>query len=168
MIPIKITMTRTGLGFTAKEWRAVLKPGWERVGVFWHRYILRKHFTAAGAQEYGYQPRTAKYVARKLRKKGHSRPLVWSGATETQALRWREIGSTSKGARVVLRGLPAHVWMSQHATGRASRPNMPLELMTVSERDAQACARILDGFIQGEANKPGRTRSITGGHRRAG
>jgi hypothetical protein len=61
------------------------------VGVYWHENFLEKHFTQAGAAEYGYAPRDgdrlrpnakgfrSSYQGRKLRKYGHTRPLFKTG-----------------------------------------------------------------------------------------
>lgn len=177
MIAIKQTITRKGLEFSAKEWRGILKEAWAVVGEYWHKQFLPKHFTIAGAHEYGYQKRTKKYERQKARKKGHHRPIVWSGETERQAKRWRDVRISSKGARVVLRGLPRHIWMagwgkkvrSQGASAlRANRPNLPQELMTVSDAEARELAEVLDKELGDRANADrGRTVNLTGGHRTA-
>ena len=79
----------------------------------WHRSYLPKHFTRAGAQEYGYKARkgekmspgqrgyTRSYAYRKLKAFGHQDPLVFTGETK-QLSRMRKIVYTSKQAKVVL------------------------------------------------------------------
>lgn len=96
-----------------RELGRCLKAMWADMGVMWHREFRPKHFTAAGAREYGYQPRSGErgsrgskafkssYTGRKLRQKGHTLPLVWSGLSRTFT-RMRDVRSTSKGARVVM------------------------------------------------------------------
>jgi hypothetical protein len=80
---------------------------------YWHRNLRRKHFSAAGAREYGYLkrkgeelPRGTKafrrsYTGRKLAKYGHTRPLVYTGVSLALS-GIKDIRSTSKRARVVL------------------------------------------------------------------
>ena len=109
------------------------------------RYALRKQYNT--------------YQQAKLRKHGHTYPLVWSGATRKAALRTRDIRVTAQGARVVLRGLPRYVWMSQYPqvstkTGQPiRRPNMVEELMTISEGDAKAVAKVMDRFLTRRARR---------------
>ena len=161
MMPIEFTVTRQGLELTAKWWRYILSDAWEHAGAFWHRNILPKHFTTAGAAEYGYAKRTKNYMIRKARKQGHQVPMVWSGATRKAAIRTRDVRVTSTGARVVLRGLPAYIWQSQYRNaGGGSRwgtgqPNMVKELMTISEGDAKAVAQVMDRFITRRAKTGG-------------
>jgi len=47
-----------------------------------HRQTIGKHFSAEAAGRYGYAARSPNYLRRKLRKKGHQLPLVYSGATK--------------------------------------------------------------------------------------
>jgi len=163
MIPIKQKLTRKGLGFSAGEWRPLLKSGWGKVGRFWHRVILRKHFTVAGASEYGYQRRSKGHETRKLRKYGHRRPLVFTGDLERQVSRVVDVRASSKGARVVLHG-PRYLWQYRKDYGQ---PNKAAELQTVSKRDAKLLAEVLDEHIRQEANRGTGTVDITGGHRAA-
>lgn len=94
----------------------IQRQNWEETGIDWHHEFLPKHFTAAGATEYGYTPRQGErgsqdlasrgfrrsYTGRKLKYKGHTRPLVYSGEAERLS-RIRDVRATSKGVRVVLR-----------------------------------------------------------------
>lgn len=92
----------------------ITKAAFEVMGIMWHKRYRAKHFTQAGAREYGYTPRRGEqvtrsrgagykrtYTGRKLQKFHHTRPLVYSGQTEALT-RIRDVRSTSKGARVVL------------------------------------------------------------------
>lgn len=48
------------------------------------RETIPKHFQAGAQNVYHYKARTLKYQRYKLKKKGHNRPLVWSGRTERE------------------------------------------------------------------------------------
>jgi len=83
-----------GAAFSAAQMKSLILEAWGIVGEDWHRRLRPKHFTNAGAREYGYQPRKGEagnqaakgfrrsYTGRKLAAKGHTRPLVWSGELE--------------------------------------------------------------------------------------
>jgi hypothetical protein len=71
-------------------WNKIIKETWHKQGIFWHGKFRQKHFTHAGAKEYGYLPRAgqtgnkrknfwASYTGRKQKTMGHTLPLVWSG-----------------------------------------------------------------------------------------
>jgi hypothetical protein len=119
-------------------------------GAYYHAKYMDKHFTAAGAAEYGYAPRKGQksgisgkaffrsYTGRKLKQKGHTRPLEWSGASRTLA-GIRDVRANSKRARIV-----------QHARGLNRRHpnsavNMAKEIRTVSAAET----RDLIGFAGG-------------------
>jgi len=116
----------------------------DAMGRFWLRYIRPKHFTAAGAQEYGYakrqtyvpqkrgskrDPFRASYTGRKLREKGHTRPLVWSGDSMRKSAQGRVV-PTFKRVRVVM-----NVPTLNFSPVNRSDMNMREELTDVSERD---------------------------------
>lgn len=102
-----------GPGIVLKNLNTLKKKVFMLMGIFWHDNLRQKHFTKAGAREYKYAPRRGDrgnigrkgfrhtYQARKLRTKGHTRPLVYSGESEGRT-RVRDVRSTSKGVRVVL------------------------------------------------------------------
>jgi len=122
-----------------RQWNAEIeKPSWTAVGLFHKRQHVEKHFTPAGAAEYGYAPRSRKYTEKKRRKFGHDLPLVFTGQLKANC-RVPEIRATSKGVKVVLRG-------SQKANLRnpRSRANMADELRVVSDAEAVRLAREKD------------------------
>lgn len=115
-------------GMLKRELNNILKACWQHVGEFWHSRYRAKHFTPAGATEYGYAKRSAKYEKYKQRKQGHKNPLEFSGASKIRTMT-RDVRATSKGCRVVL-----------HANAlNFKRANMPAdmrkEMTTVSERE---------------------------------
>jgi len=159
MIPIKQTIERRGTGFSAKEWREILKRAWDWAGKYWHKFILPKHFTRAGASEYNYKPRKKETEIRKARKFHHRRPLVFSGDLERAAKRVRDIRASSKGANIILKNLPRYVFQY-----RGDDPRKARELTAASERDAKAVAAVMDKQIQRDIDKGAKTIDLTRGH----
>lgn len=155
MLKLTIRWERRGMGFDPKEWRKLFTAMYIHLGRLWHRFLLPKHFTHAGATEYGYAPRTRLYTLRKRKKWGHTYPLVWSGATKQAALRTQDVKATSKGAVVTLRGIKKYFWMSQHRDVNNSakarwgkfQPNMVAEITAGSQRDAAFLSRAGNKFL---------------------
>lgn len=63
-----------------------LKKGMRDAIKLWKLNFAPKHFTRAGAQEYGYANRAKGYMIRKARKMKHQTPLVWTGTLRTMVL----------------------------------------------------------------------------------
>lgn len=103
----------------------LMKESWEQTGIYWHRTLRPKHFTPSGAAEYGYRSRTTRYTYRKLRKFHHRNPLQYTG-TGKALTRPRDVRSTRKGVRVVMR---ANVF---NLRPRGGRINMREELTRIS------------------------------------
>ena len=80
-------------------------------GLYWQQKIMNRHFQSGAAQRYGYTPRKgeepgiskkrfwASYTGRKLREKGHKRPLVYSGRSEV-LMQIPKVVATATGGRV--------------------------------------------------------------------
>lgn len=88
---LDMTVKRTGM-MSGLGWRVINKIAKEvaiLIGFFWHDNYLKKHFTAAGATEYGYEPRqgergsgmkfSGSYTQHKLHRFGHTHPLEFTG-----------------------------------------------------------------------------------------
>lgn len=137
-------------------------------GVYWHKRILPKHFTPAAEIEYGYQKRTAKYLKRKQRVKGHQRPLVWSGVLERSLSRYaaiRPVARSSAGkagssayVRVSMkgpswlagylafrgRGVTKHdAWGRVIGKEKSEGPDKKRELKAFSDADREAIAEVV-------------------------
>jgi hypothetical protein len=123
-----------------REMNRILKECWSLIGQLWHREMRPKHFTHAGAREYGYTPRSGEsarpcskgfrrsYTGRKLRKFGHTLPLVYTG-TSRGLTRTGNITATSKGVRIAM-----------HAPALNLRPkggtiNLYDEMTRISQRE---------------------------------
>lgn len=105
---------------------AVLKVALREVAEYWAMKVLKKHFTPAGAREYGYRERSHKYLTRKRRKFGHADPLVLQGRLKRELLRRSgfRISGTSKSVTITLR-----------TGGQLRSKDAGQELTTVSVRD---------------------------------
>lgn len=132
----------------------VLKAAWADVGVMWHKDMRPRHFTHRGAKEYGYRRRIGQdfsrsskefrrsYSGRKFRKYGHTFPLVYTGEVKENT-RLRDVRSTSKGVRVVLRGANK---LNFKPSGWSK--TLREEMLTVSDREVGRIHKELDGSIE--------------------
>jgi len=129
---------------------------------FWHKELLQKHFTQSGAIEYGYTPRKRawrgsykmSYVGRKIREKGHNKPLVFTG--ESMAMtRMRDVRATSKQGVCVIRGTKFNF---RHPD---SQVNMREEIATVSPSDAARMVRTFDHKLDSTLRSYHATRTTT-------
>lgn len=142
MIPGRIEMRVKGpVGRVMRRHHArIMRASFEVAGATYHERFMAKHFTTLGAREYNYTPRSGEragvgskaffrsYTGRKQKEKGHTRPLVWTGASELLA-KIRDIRATSKRARIV-----------QHARGLnrrnpRSEVNPAEEIQRTTERE---------------------------------
>jgi len=89
-ISIDMTMEEALGGYTKANLHKVIHAALYKVADYWHRNYMKKHFTAAGAREYGYAPRKgeraragSKQFRRRAgpaeRRAGRILPLVYSG-----------------------------------------------------------------------------------------
>jgi hypothetical protein len=79
---------------------------------YWHRMMLPKHFTKAGAREYHYKPRKGEvgagggsgfftsYTFYKQKWFGHTNPLMYTGLSRALALSGRRVTVSATGGRV--------------------------------------------------------------------
>lgn len=140
IITWKITESGPTPGIAKRELPGIYKKAWKYIGEFWHRKFRGKHFTKEGAREYRYAPYSKGYEARKLREKGHTRPLVWSGLSEALT-KVRDVRSTSKYGRVVL-----------HAPQFNRLARMGRDMTTVSSRETRALKRAFVRKVEREMN----------------
>lgn len=153
MILLKTRYSGAVPSIARKQLRPILKAAWAATGAFWHREYRPRHFTLAGARKYGYTPRSGEqsglskgqffrsYTGRKLKKKHHRLPLVWSGRSRSRTA-LRDVRSTSKGARVVLHANALN-YRNPH-----SKINMREEVRTISPDEERRLVAELDAEIQ--------------------
>jgi hypothetical protein len=136
----------------ARQRNAVQKEAFAYALKFWHAKYRDKHFTNAGATEYGYTPRKGErgsgrrfkgsYTAYKLKKMGHTRPLEFSGRSRALAAR-ENVTSTSKGGRARINA-PA-----LNFRNRFSQINMRDEMTRVSDAERSALTREFGDYLTG-------------------
>ena len=141
-------------------WNRMLKDNWYEQGVFWHGEFREKHFTLAGAREYGYAPRAGQpgnprksfwgsYSGQKQKKLGHQLPLVFTGVSRSlTAIRVVRAKATAKGSgcEVVIRS-PG---LNRVNTKSHTHPpiNMRDEMTRVSSGETATIVDRFEGEIQ--------------------
>lgn len=162
MLVVKIKKTGPTAGLTRKELANAARETYRAMGVLWHDQMRPRHFTHEGARIYNYVAREAgenqsfgrSYTGQKLRKYGHTKPLVKTGVSEKLA-KIRDVRPTSKGARVVLhaRGL--------NRKNPKSLIDMRAEVTTVLPREGETLADHGEREFQRQINQIRRTETHT-------
>ena len=149
MFVFKVKFVGAASGKIAKRnLNKITKEGFHLMGTVWHRSFRPKHFTAAGASEYGYRPRSPEYERRKQKRFGHKLPLVWTGESRTRS-RVRNVKANSRRARVSM-SVP-----KINFSGRGD------ELRTISRREGRALAGIMERHITKQLNELTETMTVT-------
>ena len=154
---IRISVTRTGI--TLRDWSALIKSAWMAVGETWHKQILPKHFTPAGAKEYRYKKRTAKYQRRKLRKFGHQDPLVFTGRLRSEvSYRYRVIATAGRGTKgkVKVRLYGPRYLFAYHKGLQVDKAD---ELTRLSRADVRKLGRAMDAILKKEIERARKKKS---------
>ena len=148
-----------------KHFREAVRGALQVVGNTWTRDIAPKHFTHAGAKEYGYQLRTKKYILRKVReytwdkKKGltgrtdkrraiePNTPLVYTGNSReaVRETRFTVFRSRDYGVQVA-RGIIDACTLNLKRSAKS--PNMRAEVTAISTADTE----VLRGVFVREFN----------------
>lgn len=149
-------ITHTGMplqakGIARKLMNDILRGAWFLIGVHWHKKMRPKHFTHRGAREYGYKPRggqpgsgrkfTGSYTSRKLRLKGHTRPLEFTGQSR-KLTEIRDVRATPKGVRIVM---AANTFNRRRSV---NSPHMREEMTTVSAAEQREIEKLLGRLIE--------------------
>jgi len=157
-MPIKFTVREKGPTprHIVRAERGIRKRTWATLAEDWFRDFRPKHFTVRGAREYGYKKRKGEglsgkafrrsYTGQKLKRKGHTYPLVWSGVSQRRSQMGR-ITATSKRARVSM-SIPAFNF--RHP---ASDINMREEMETISRREEIELEATANQRVQAELDQ---------------
>lgn len=158
MIPTAINVRSTSK-LNRRAFQETSKEAWGDAADFWHARLLPEKFKVVAVSRYGFQQRAKGYMIAKARAKGHQKPLVWSGETQRQVLRKRDVRTVrargaSSGAAVVKLTVPGYVtrpWKN--------RPNMQAELAVLDDRDARALGEVIRETVarslnEGETSRP--------------
>ncbi len=167
LIEIKYTGPVPGMNLGKREWRdLVLKPSFKKAGAFWHKRLRPKKFTARGAREYGYGDRKGtgsnpdphgfkkSYTGRKLRKFGHTLPLVLTG--HSMALtQIRDVRTIGDGTTKVVLHSPGFNRRNPH-----SKINMRDEVTRISIPDQNTLVRVINDRMEYQLTQIRRTRTV--------
>jgi hypothetical protein len=140
----------------------IMRAAYQQLGLYWVLHFRAKHFTNAGATEYGYAPREGErgrpgklgfkrsYTGRKLRIAGHTRPLV-SGRDDpknkpsSEAMTKRsatvQAFSANKRSRVEVKMTAPRLNYTRGAI------NMRRELTTISRPEQTILQRLLNRYL---------------------
>lgn len=124
-----------------RELNNITRGAWHLVGIKWHRDFRPKHFTHAGAREYGYQPRQGSYTRQKLHKHGHTRPLEYSGQSRRRTS-IRDVRATSQKVRIVMNAPALNLRPGLHG-----RINPRDEMTRISAPEKTEIIRLLERLI---------------------
>jgi len=166
---ISFELTREGAvaALGQRTVNAVVRDALEVAGLAWHDRFIAKHFTKAGAREYGYAPRKgerAQAGSKRFRRTagpaerraGQILPLVYSGALRAGA-KTRRIQATATAARTVVYVVLPRANRANLRPSKAPQINMREELTTISEAEKAALVEILNReVIRGFSRLSGR------------
>lgn len=162
MILIRLKYTGAIPGVISKaNMNRKIKAAWLVAGTWWHKEMRPKHFTKRGAREYGYVPRYGEpgsgrrfrgsYTGRKLRRFGHTNPLVFTGLSR-DLTRVRDVRNTAKGVRVVMNA------PTLNRRPRGGRINMRDEMTRISIAERNQLIRLMDRKIHADLRADRTTR----------
>lgn len=138
----------------------------------WHSQTLPIHFTTGAVSRYGYKARTRAYMLSKANRRGHQRPLEWSGELSRQLKRSAQIQRTKGGVNLKMHGralnFSGKVAKRKDGGAGATYPNMKSEVSEVTRDEEVALARIARkaataSLRQIRASKRTQAGSTTGG-----
>lgn len=147
MIEVKITEQGPTPRLMMRQKNQVHREAAIELAHYWHDNFARKHFTQAGAAEYGYAPRKGQpgnphpkgfkrsYTGRKLKTQGHTRPLTYTGQSYLLVIASRNnvTATATKGQATARLRMNAPALNFRHPR---SRIDMRAELTTISPREA--------------------------------
>ena len=140
----------------------------------WHDELAPLHFEESATRRYGYQPRSGsgeppvittkrgrrinnpKYLWRKKREQGHTRPLVWSGASARAARQIRITSSPRRGVGV-LYALPKYFYAYRKDL---KQPDKAAELTTVIDLEVAEMGLAAEGAMADVLNGVKTRRSL--------
>jgi hypothetical protein len=138
-------------GLSRRSRDEAIKYAMFRVAMFWHRFILPKHFERGAKRRYKHQQRKRKYsrikedFARGIPYKGELPTVVkggtvdiaFGGSTEGKARASKAIKVTTSGFKIRMR-VPRYIVMRR----RGNYPNMKAELSRITREEARALTKI--------------------------
>lgn len=160
-----LTMNMTGFaGMKKSQLNRLHKETWLALGKFWRRRYLAGHFTHAGARKYRYalrkgqtshggRPTPGSYTWTKLKRQGHTLPLVFYGDSKRKALAEEKVSATRDGVKIRL----PQGFNRRHPR---SAVRMHDEIRAVTPRETIELARHWSRIFTGKLNQVGGGRRI--------
>jgi hypothetical protein len=136
----------------AKMINQAKREAWEQTGAHFHEQMRDDRFTQAHATKAGYGQRKRRYVFRKLKEEGHTRPLEKSGETRELVRRYGTLKATSTNTssqvRIAYPG--ARKFNFRHPK---SQINMVEEFTAITQDEANRLAQVFDNELDKRINK---------------
>ena len=163
-----------------KELRPAIKRANFRVIHRWHRQFMLIHFTERAKRRYKYQARSGealpeftvnpdtgrtvrsrKYHWIKKRRKGHTKPLVWSGDARRYARRQIKVTGTAKRATGTMK-LPGYFYKYRKGPTTEGRPPIDKadELTRTILTEIRQLAKEHKKLVVGQLNRVRRRRTV--------
>lgn len=131
----------------AKTLNPILKDEFANTAITWHKKYRPQHFQMKAFSLYGYQPRSPKYVRRKMRQLHHQLPLVFLGAARELSEHSR-VEATHRYGRAVYPSL-----RKLNFRRSPSAPNMREEFERVADSEEQALAQQMETRLVRKLNQ---------------
>lgn len=149
---LKITASLTYPGKSpqglVKAFKSAVVKANVAVGEYWRNNILPIHFTKTGFVRFFYQPRTAKYQYRKLRKYGHENPLMFTGEAQREIMSKYSIKASPKYISVKLPRPRVF-----NLSNRIDMPPMDKEAVRVVDADLAELSKVAMSIYKEEIKK---------------
>ena len=130
----------------AKMINELKRDSWEATGAHFHEEMRDNRFTQAHATKAGYGERKRRYVWRKFKEEGHTRPLEKSGETRELVRRYGTLKATStnNSSQVRIAYPGARKIKFRHTK---STINMAEEFTTITQGEADKLAQVFDNEL---------------------
>jgi len=130
----------------AKTFEKGMVAGLREAPAHWQRAIMPHHFGRAAGPKYGYKIRSARYLARKWKKKHHQDDLVYSGEARRQ-MRGRydraRVSRIPTGRSATLKiHAPAYFYKY-----RPGQPDKAAEVVATTEDEANELREVIENTI---------------------
>lgn len=122
-----------------------LKAGWADAARYFHDKLRDRRFTQAHATKAGFAPRRKKYISKKYKKFGHTRPMEFTGTARRAVAGFVRITSTSKGSRAAYPG--ARVFNLKNPNSDP-KMNLNVEFRTILPEEAELLADVIEARVE--------------------
>jgi hypothetical protein len=149
-----ITYRGADPGLPKRQFNNMKKACYGAIAQHWFEQYRPLHFRESAYSRYRFKARARDYVKRKRKRKGHNRPMVWSGESERLS-RMARITSTNKGGKVAM---SARKLNFRHP---ASVINMAEELRKVNKIEVKEIQKVFDKRLQEQFTRNRDERRVT-------